>query len=92
MIFSSRQMLIGSGGPLTDILAAIWFALVMLAVFLIPRSTRIRVAERLGLGIRPRLGEPGLRAPLKVRILITAFMLLLGLLMLLYGKWSRMPW
>lgn len=87
MFFLSKQILIGAGGPLTDILAAIWFAFIILAVFLIPRSTRIRVAERFGLGIRSRPGEPGLRTSLKVRILISAFMLLFVLLMLVYGTW-----
>ena len=54
MFFLTRQILIGPGGPLADILAAIWFVLIILALFLIPRSTRIRVAERFGLGILPR--------------------------------------
>jgi hypothetical protein len=90
MFFLNKQILIGPGGPLADILAGIWFALIILALFLIPRSTRIRVAERFGFGIRPRLGEPGLPASLRVRILIGALLMLLVLLMLLYGKWSRM--
>ena len=45
MFFLSKQILIGPGGPLVDILAAIWFVLIILALFLTPRSTRIRVAE-----------------------------------------------
>jgi len=91
MFLLTHQILIGPGGPWADTLAGIWFALGILALFLIPRSTRIRIAERSGLGIRPRLGEPGLPASLKVRILIGALLMLLVLLMLLCGKWSRMP-
>lgn len=86
MLFLDMQILIGPGGRLGDILAAIWFVLLIMALFLIPRSTRIRVAERFGLGLRPRLGEPGLRPSRKVKILIRAFMVLLILLMLLYAK------
>jgi hypothetical protein len=84
MFFLNKQILVGPGGPWADILAAIWFVLIILALFLVPRSMRIRVAERLGLGIRPRLGEPGIRASFKITILISAFLLLLVLLMVLY--------
>jgi hypothetical protein len=83
MFFLNKQILIGPGGPWADILAAIWLALIILSLFLIPRSTRIRVAERFGLGIRPRLGEPGIQASLKIRIFIGAFVLMLALLLLL---------
>jgi len=85
--------MIGAGGPLANILAAIWLVVMILSLFLIPRSTRMRIAKRFGLGIRPRLGEPGVRASLKVRIVISAFILLFVLLMILFGgKWSRMSW
>jgi hypothetical protein len=83
MFLLTHQILIGPGGLWADTLGGIWFALGILALFLIPRSTRIRIAERFGLGIRPRPGEPGLRTSLKVRILISAFMLLFVLLILL---------
>jgi hypothetical protein len=83
--------MIGAGGPLAELLTAIWLVVIILSLFLIPRSMRIRVAERLGLGIRPRPEESGLRASPKVRILISALMLLLVILMLAVARrWFRM--
>lgn len=85
-------ILIGAGGPLGEILAAFWLIVIIVSLYLIPRSTRIRIAKRFGLGIRPSLEEPGVRASLKVRILISAFILLFVLSMLIFGgKWFRMP-
>jgi len=77
---------------LADILAAVWLVVIILSLFLIPRSTRIRVPQRFGLGIRPRLGETGIRASLKVRILIGGFILLFVVLMLVFGKLPGAPW
>ena len=76
-------VLIGLGGPGADVLAAIWLAMGVLALFLIPRDVRVRVAKRFGLGIRPRLGEPGLPASSKTRAFISALVLLLALLIFL---------
>jgi hypothetical protein len=77
---------------LADILAVVWLVVITLFLFLIPRSTRIRVAEGFGLGIRARLGEPGIRAFLKLKILISAFKRLFVVLIFLFGKRSRVPW
>jgi hypothetical protein len=60
---------IGAGGPRADILAAIWLVFCILALFLISRSTRIRVARRLVAGVQPaRAGDPSLRKSLNLGI------------------------
>lgn len=84
MFFLNREILIGPGGWRGDVLAAIWFAIIILAFFIIPRHVRIRIAERLGLGIRPRPGEPGLPTSSKVRTLISAFILIFVVVLFLF--------
>lgn len=84
LFFASELNLIGPGGPWADTLAAIWLVLIVLALFLIPRFTRIRLAQRLGVGIRPRLGESGLPSSPKVRAIMSALIVILALTMLLF--------
>jgi hypothetical protein len=76
-------ILIGSGGPRADVLAAIWFALGILALLLIPQGYPDPRCPEIRAWNSTRPGSPGLQASFKIRILITAFMLLLVLLMLL---------
>jgi hypothetical protein len=67
---SIALLLIGDGGRWGDILGAIWLVVIVLSAFVIPREVRVRFAERFGLGIRARPGEPGLPPSPKVRKLI----------------------
>lgn len=83
MRFPIQLLLIGPGGRTWEILSAIWVAVVVLSIFIIPRSATVRLAQRLGLGIRPSLGDPGLPPSPKVRKLIIVFNLILFSAMLL---------